>query len=232
LCQNLNYGTSLLNYNSDRVQNPVRVWGNSITQIIKVIKMHYFAIYKPFMMISQFTPENEGDITLADLDFDFPKDCYTIGRLDKDSEGLLLLTNDNQLKNKVLDPKFKSSKTYWAQVEGLPTPEAIQELERGVIISINGKKHKTLPAKASVLENEPDLPERNPPIRYRAAIPTAWIQLTITEGKNRQVRRMCAAVGLPVLRLVRFAIGDLTLQDVDNERVTYFKKELIYGKVL
>jgi 23S rRNA pseudouridine2457 synthase len=194
--------------------------------------MDYFAIYKPYMMISQFTPENEGDVTLADLDFDFPKDCYTIGRLDKDSEGLLLLTNDNHLKTKVLEPKFKQSKTYYAQVEGIPTVEAMQHLQRGVEISINGKKHKTLPAKASILDECPALPERNPPIRFRAAIPTTWIQLTITEGKNRQVRRMCAAVGLPVLRLVRFSMGNLTLQDIDLQQVSVFNKDFIYKKVL
>ena len=184
------------------------------------------------MMISQFTPENEGDMTLADLDFDFPKDCYTIGRLDKDSEGLLLLTNDNQLKTKVLEPKFKQPKTYYAQVEGVPTVEAIQQLQRGVEIAINGKKHKTLPSKANILDESPALPERNPPIRFRATIPTTWIQLTITEGKNRQVRRMCAAVGLPVLRLVRFSIGNLTLQDIDLQQVSIFDKEYICKKVL
>jgi 23S rRNA pseudouridine2457 synthase len=194
--------------------------------------MNYFAIYKPYMMISQFTPENEGDVTLADLDFDFPKDCYTIGRLDKDSEGLLLLTNDNQLKTKVLEPKYKQAKTYYAQVEGTPTADEMQRLQRGVEISINGKKHKTLPAKASILDESPVLPERNPPIRFRAAIPTTWIQLTITEGKNRQVRRMCAAVGLPVLRLVRFSMGDLTLQDIDLQQVRALEKDFIYKKVL
>ncbi|WP_243647852.1 pseudouridine synthase [Flaviaesturariibacter flavus] len=174
----------------------------------------YFILYKPFDVLSQFTPDAPGDRTLADLGFSFPPDVYPVGRLDRDSEGLLLLTNDNALKTRYLEPKFKLPKTYWAQVEGLPTAEAIARLAAGVTIRINGKEHRTAPARVRLLEAEPRLPERNPPIRYRKSIPTAWIELTITEGKNRQVRRMTAAAGLPTLRLVRVAIGSVRLGDL------------------
>ncbi len=192
---------------------------------------HYFAIYKPYMTICQFTPENYDDTTLADLGFEFPKDCYSVGRLDKDSEGLLLITNDNQLKTKILDPKFEHQKTYLAQVEGLPDIDAIQQLEMGVNININGKTHKTLPAKVRLLDDEPAIRERNPPIRHRANIPTSWLKISITEGKNRQIRRMCAAVGFPVLRLVRFSMGNLSLQDIGNQAVKPFDKKTIYAKL-
>ncbi|RYZ22531.1 MAG: pseudouridine synthase [Chitinophagaceae bacterium] len=175
------------------------------------VDFHYYILYKPFDVLSQFTPDAPGDRTLADLGFEFPPDVYPVGRLDRDSEGLLLLTNDNILKTRYLEPKYKLAKTYWAQVEGTPTPEAIAKLAAGVGIRINGKAYHTAPAVARLLEEEPQLPERVPPIRFRKNIPTAWIELTITEGKNRQVRRMTAAVGLPTLRLVRVAIGRLEL---------------------
>ena len=155
-------------------------------------------------MLSQFS--REGDhATLADLDFEFPKDVYPVGRLDADSEGLLLLTNDNFFKTRLLDPKKRHFRTYYVQVEGVITEEACAHLEAGVTISINGKKYQTLPAHATPIP-EPDLPERNPPIRFRQSIPTSWLSLSLHEGKNRQVRRMTAAVGYPTLRLVRWAI--------------------------
>jgi 23S rRNA pseudouridine2457 synthase len=175
------------------------------------VSFHYFLLYKPYDVLSQFTPDAPGDRTLADLGFAFPSDVYPVGRLDRDSEGLLLLTNDNGLKTRYLDPKQKVPKTYWAQVEGEPTPEAIAQLAGGVTIRINGKEHRTAPARVRLLGEEPQLPERVPPIRFRKSIPTAWIELIITEGKNRQVRRMTAAVSYPTLRLVRVAIGSLSL---------------------
>lgn len=162
-------------------------------------------------MLSQFSREGDHP-TLADLDFEFPKDIYPVGRLDADSEGLLLLTNDNFLKTKVLDPKNRHSKTYYAQVEGLITEEACAALRSGVQISINGKKHLTSPANVHPIE-EPVLPERNPPIRFRQNIPVSWVSISIGEGKNRQVRRMTAAVGFPTLRLVRWSIGKISLAD-------------------
>ncbi|MCE7066440.1 pseudouridine synthase [Dyadobacter sp. CY326] len=175
----------------------------------------YFFIYKPFGMLSQFTREGDHP-TLADLNFEFSKDIYPVGRLDADSEGLLLLTNDNFLKTKVLDPKNKHSKIYYAQVEGIINEEACQKLSEGVQISISGKKHLTHPAKVSPID-EPALPERNPPIRFRQNIPVSWVSITIGEGKNRQVRRMTAAVGFPTLRLVRWSIGQISLRDKDGD---------------
>ncbi|MCF0043114.1 pseudouridine synthase [Dyadobacter fanqingshengii] len=175
----------------------------------------YFFIYKPFGMLSQFTREGDHP-TLGDLGFEFPKDIYPVGRLDADSEGLLLLTNDNFLKTKVLDPKNKHSKTYYAQVEGVVTEEACEMLRSGVQISINGKKHLTLPAKVDAIA-EPSLPERNPPIRFRQNIPVSWVSISIGEGKNRQVRRMTAAAGFPTLRLVRWSIGKISLADKTGE---------------
>ena len=176
----------------------------------------YFLIYKPFGMLSQFT--REGDhATLADLGFEFPRDIYPVGRLDADSEGLLLLTNDNYLKTKLLEPRNKHSRTYYVQVEGQVTEEACIALRSGVTISINGKSYKTLPAKASPID-EPPLPERNPPIRFRKNIPTSWVSVTLHEGKNRQVRRMTAAVNFPTLRLVRWAIGKISLGDYPDNK--------------
>ncbi|TKT91861.1 pseudouridine synthase [Dyadobacter frigoris] len=175
----------------------------------------YFLIYKPFGMLSQFTRESDH-ATLADLECTFAKDIYPVGRLDADSEGLLLLTNDNYLKTKLLEPRNRHNRTYYVQVEGEITSEACQKMADGVTISINGKSYLTLPASASPLE-EPSLPERNPPIRFRKNIPTSWVSITLHEGKNRQVRRMTAAVGFPTLRLVRWAIGKINLADFGTD---------------
>lgn len=174
----------------------------------------YFLIYKPFGMLSQFTKEGEH-ATLADLDFVFPKDVYPVGRLDADSEGLLLLTNDNRLKTKLLEPKNKHSRTYFVQVEGLITHEACSRLSSGVEISVNGKRYQTLPARAQPI-SIPYLPERNPPIRVRQSVPDSWLSISLHEGKNRQVRRMTAAAGFPTLRLVRWAIGTVSLADFES----------------
>jgi len=178
--------------------------------------MHrYFLIHKPFNYLSQFTKEVPSHLTLADLG-DFPKEVYPVGRLDKDSEGLLLLTDDKKLNHKLLNPEFKHPRTYWAQVEGAISQKAVEELRSGVDIRINKKTHHTLPAEIEMLENNPPLEERDPPVRFRAKIPTSWIQLTLVEGKNRQVRRMCAKVGFPVLRLVRVSIGGLKLEGIER----------------
>jgi len=168
----------------------------------------YFIIYKPYGVISQFSQEGEH-ITLASLG-NFPKDVYPVGRLDTDSEGLLLLTNDKYLNQLLLHPSKAHERTYWVQVEGEITEEALQKLAKGVEISIDGKKHFTAPAKASLIENV-TLPERNPPIRFRKNVPTSWVSLSLTEGKNRQVRRMTAAVGFPTLRLVRAQFAKLII---------------------
>jgi len=161
---------------------------------------------KPFGVQTRFT-DPHGRATLADY-VPVP-DVYPCGRLDADSEGLLVLTDDGRLQHRLSDPRHKQPKTYWAQVEGIPDGEAIARLQRGVSL----KDGPTAPAQARVMA-APALWDREPPIRYRAAIPTAWIELTITEGRNRQVRRMTAAVGFPTLRLVRWSVGPWTLEGV------------------
>lgn len=193
---------------------------------------HYFAIYKPYGVLSQFTAEQEGDLTLACL-YDFPPDVYPVGRLDKDSEGLLLLTNDNFLKSRLLAPQFKVEKTYWVQVEGSITPEAIRQLSRGVIIRLKGKPYHTLPAQVAAM-TPPPLPPRVPPIRFRKSVPTSWISVGLQEGKNRQVRRMTAAVGFPTLRLVRASIGGLSLSGLQMKEpgeVRLLSRKEIYRAV-
>jgi 23S rRNA pseudouridine2457 synthase len=172
-------------------------------------KHRYIIFHKPFGVLSQFTPELPGQRTLAE--FDLPKDLYAAGRLDQDSEGLLLLTNDGALIKRLLEPG-QHERTYLVQVEGIPTTEALEKLERGFMI----QGYKTLPARATVLAEEPQLPPRDPPIRARKSIPTSWIELTLKEGKNRQVRRMTAAVGYPTLRLVRVAIASIQLDGLEQ----------------
>ncbi len=174
-------------------------------------RYHYFAVFKPYGMLSQFTPDHPGQRTLADLGFPFPKSVYPVGRLDADSEGLLLLTDNAKMKTRLLAPEYGHERTYFAQVEGIPDEVAMEQLRQGVAIRIHGRMYQTLPALVHQLDKPPDLPPREPPVRYRKSIPDCWLQITLTEGKNRQVRRMCAAVGYPVLRLVRVQFGRLRL---------------------
>ncbi|MEX2474822.1 pseudouridine synthase [Marinobacter sp.] len=165
---------------------------------------------KPFQVMSQFTDSRHEGIPRATLADWIPvPGVYPAGRLDYDSEGLLLLTDDGQVQNSIASPRQKMPKTYWVQVEGLITPEALTALRTGVAL----KDGKTAPAKANQLA-EPDIWPRHPPVRHRESIPTSWLELTITEGKNRQVRRMTAAVGFPTLRLIRYRIGDWSLDQL------------------
>ena len=168
----------------------------------------YVLFYKPFQVMSQFSP-SEGKATLKDF-IDVPE-IYPIGRLDWDSEGLMLLSDDGPLQHRLSDPRWGHPRTYWAQVEQIPPDQAIAQLQQGVTI----QDYRTRPAQVRLLPEEPTLPPRNPPIRFRKSVPTAWLELTLTEGRNRQVRRMTAAVGHPTLRLVRVAIGSLTLAGLE-----------------
>lgn len=161
------------------------------------------ALNKPFGVLSQFTPDHPGQRTLAE--FALPPGVYPLGRLDRDSEGLLLLSDEPGLNTRLLDPRHAHPRTYWAQVEGLINDTALRQLREGVVF--DGRK--TLPARAEQIT--PDVPPRDPPIRHRASIPTSWIALELTEGRNRQVRRMTATTGFPTLRLVRVRIGQFPL---------------------
>lgn len=160
------------------------------------------AFHKPYGVLCQFTADQPGQRTLAE--FGFPKNVYPLGRLDMDSEGLLLLSDETNLNDLLLHPRHAHPRTYRVQVEGIPTPPAMQRLRNGSLL-IRG--HRCLPCEASILDPRPEIPPRNPPIRVRREIPDTWIEIKLTEGKNRQVRRMTAAVGHPTLRLIRTEIG-------------------------
>ncbi len=170
----------------------------------------YFIIYKPFQVLTAFG-EHAGKKTLKDF-FDVPTDVYPVGRLDFDSEGLLLLTNDTSLNHRLLAPEYGHEREYWVQVEGTVSDDALNKLRDGVTLSLDGKPYKTKPAKASRLGTEMIIPERNPPIRFRQHIPDSWIRLLLTEGKNRQVRKMTAATGFPTLRLIRYRMAGLSIE--------------------
>jgi 23S rRNA pseudouridine2457 synthase len=163
------------------------------------------AFHKPYGVLSQFTPDGSPHRTLAE--FAFPKNVYPLGRLDADSEGLLLLSDEPGLNSQLLDPEHGHPRTYWAQVERIPSADALQTLSDGVLI----EDRKTLPCRAWLLDPQPQLPPRDPPIRYRKSVPDCWIGLELTEGKNRQVRKMTAAIGHPTLHLIRIKVGGLGL---------------------
>ena len=188
----------------------------------------YFIIYKPFGMLPQFKDEH-GRPTLGEL-YSFPKDVYPVGRLDMDSEGLLILTNDKSLNHKLLNPKFKHKRTYFVQVEGAANEDVIPIFKQGFVIRVNKKDFKTQPAEAKWISN-PDLPDRNPPIRFRKTVPDSWLSLTLTEGKNRQVRKMTAKLGFPTLRLVRVSIEGLDLGNMQPGDVKELSRDLVYQKL-
>jgi 23S rRNA pseudouridine2457 synthase len=189
----------------------------------------YFIIYKPFQVLSQFTSES-GRPCLKDF-FKVPADVYPVGRLDFDSEGLLLLTNDKSLNHRLLHPSFAHEREYRVQVEGLISNEALQNLSSGITIRIDGKPFRAKSAQASRISDHIVIPDRNPPIRFRQHIPTSWIRIVITEGKNRQVRRMTAAMGFPTLRLIRYRLAGLTLETMlPGDMIDMIQNE-VYGKL-
>lgn len=171
--------------------------------------MQYYLLYKPFQVLSQFT-SSDGKLCLKDI-IEVEKDVYPVGRLDYDSEGLLLLTNDKSINHQFLNPQFQHQRTYWVQVDGVITNEAAHALSKGVTINIEGKQYKTKPARVQLLPDSILVPDRNPPIRFRKSIPATWASIQLTEGKNRQVRKMFASVGFPVLRLIRAQLGNYTI---------------------
>jgi 23S rRNA pseudouridine2457 synthase len=189
--------------------------------------LQYYIIYKPYQVLSQFTTR-EAKRTLGDI-FTVPADCYPVGRLDYDSEGLLILTNDKTLDHRLLNPRFAHEREYWVQVEGDITPAAIRQLMTGVTISVDNKPYQTRPCTVERFETPPPVVERQPPIRYRAAIPTSWISMTIKEGKNRQVRKMTAQTGYPTLRLIRYRIGKVTLDGLGPAELRSLERGELYS---
>ena len=195
----------------------------------------YFIANKPFNTRCQFSREAEDQVTLADLNFDFPKDVYPIGRLDQDSEGLLLLTSDRSLNHRLLNPQFAHKRTYLAQIEGIPTEESLVQFRKGVRIKIDQKPYNTLPADCkpvkdpSVYFDNQAIWNRFPLPKASANKPMSWLEVTLTEGKNRQVRRMCAAIGHPCLRLIRVSIMDLRLRNLQPNDVKELEREEMMG---
>lgn len=173
--------------------------------------MRVIKFWKPFQVLTQFT-DKTGRPTLADF-IQIPN-VYAAGRLDYDSEGLLILTDDGRLNARLTQPKYEHPKTYWAQVERIPSKQALNKLRTGLELSDG----LTRPAEVNVMEQAPRVPERSVPIRFRINVPTCWLEITISEGRNRQVRRMTAAIGHPTLRLVRWAVGNVTLNGIAEGR--------------
>lgn len=170
------------------------------------------AFNKPYGFISQFTPDGSPNRTLAE--FGFPTGVYPMGRLDADSEGLLLLSDEPELNQQLLHPRRGHPRIYWAQIERIPSVEALAALQKGATL----QRYRTLPCRAWLLDPQPQLPPRDPPIRFRKNVPDCWIALALIEGKNRQVRRMTAAMGHPTLRLIRVQIGGFALGDLPPGR--------------
>lgn len=190
------------------------------------MNFQYIVFYKPYRVLTQFSADGDKE-TLAKYLKGIAKDIYPVGRLDYESEGLLILTNDKKLNHVLTEPKFAHKRTYYVQVDGNITDDAIHELEKGVTIKVNGKPYNTQPAIVKKLPQDIVVPDRNPPIRYRANIPAPWISITLTEGKNRQVRKMTAAVGYPTLRLIRYSIDKLTIDQLQPGQYQTYNKGTI-----
>ncbi len=185
------------------------------------------AFHKPYGVLSQFTPEPGSDFRTL-TDFGLPKAVYPIGRLDADSEGLLLLSDEAELNQRLLHPRNAHEREYWVQVERIPTPDSLRKLESGLVI----QGHRTLPCRARLPDPQPPMPPREPPIRVRKSVADCWVALELIEGKNRQVRRMTAAIGHPTLRLVRVRIGGFWLGELAAgswKKLTPEERKLVLG---
>jgi 23S rRNA pseudouridine2457 synthase len=190
--------------------------------------MSYYIIYKPYKMISQFTSEHKKKC-LSDLEFTFAKDVYSVGRLDENSEGLLILTNDKSLNHRLLKPEYEHKRIYLVQLQGIVTEAAMKEIEAGITIALDAGPYVTKPCKVKKVKKPESLAPRAHPINER--LPTSWIELTLTEGKYHQVRKMTAGVGFPCLRLIRIAIEDLRIENMQPGDVRELKRDAIYKRL-
>lgn len=197
---------------------------------VSMSDLSYFLIYKPYGYLSQFSREVPEHKVLGDL-HNFPPDVYPVGRLDADSEGLLILTNDKRLNLNLLSPEKGHWRTYLIQVEGSPESVDLEKLNQGIKINIRKKAHLCKPAKVRLINTPDFLPDRDPPVRYRKNVPDSWVEISLQEGKNRQVRKMMAAIGFPVLRLVRISIESLSLGTQTPGRVEQMSGKEIYKKL-
>ena len=188
----------------------------------------YFIIYKPFKVLSQFSDEG-GNPGLGSI-YQLPKDVYPVGRLDLDSEGLLILTNDKQLNHLLLNPKHAHKRTYWVEVDGIPSEERLNELRSGVQINVKGL-YQTKPCDAKFIDFPKEIEERNPPVNYQKHPERSWLEISLIEGKNRQVRKMTAKIGYPTLRLIRTSIEDLRLSPLKSGDITQISGKAIYQKL-
>ncbi len=199
--------------------------------------LHYFIANKPYNTVCRFTPESDGQQTLAHLNFNLPKDVYPVGRLDIDSEGLLLLTNDKKLNHTLLNPQFAHERTYLSLVQDRPTDETLENCQKGLEIKIEKKWITTLPCKVnrvedpSVFFNGKAVWERIPPPIPQAWKQTTWLEMVLIEGKYRQVRRMCAKMEHPCLRLIRVKIANLKLNDLQPNEVLELDRDYIYDRL-
>ena len=188
----------------------------------------YFIVHKPYRILSQFSSP-DGKQTLKNI-FDVPSNVYPVGRLDYDSEGLLLLTDDKKLNELLLDPSFGHEREYWVQVEGMISQQAIDKLQQGVEININGKIYRSKKCRIKTFpSSSPKVSDRIPPIRFRKNIPDSWISIILTEGKNRQVRKMTSSVGHPTLRLIRYRIENVTLGELRPGEMRTISQEEMYN---
>ena len=189
----------------------------------------YFIIYKPCQTLSQFT-STLNKKTLADY-FSVPKNVYPVGRLDEDSEGLMILTNDKKLNHHLLNPENEHDREYWVQVEGEITNDAVMQMQQGLQLNIKNKTSQTKTSIVTIFNKDPEVRDRIPPIRYRANIATSWIKIILKEGKNRQIRKMTAKVGFPTLRLIRTRIVDIELKNMQPATIIELSQKSIYKKL-